>query len=151
MAALWACGGWRDAGGVSGMLDGLEWQSLGARGDRSSLLLFHWIHSGAVSIDRDGCLTAAHGFGSARSSHCAQCYGCQTYSDALRGSFFPTDCSAVEWSFSFGGRFQGCWGVWGTHHLVKNTAERFFLYFCFDFVFLFCFFFFKIPNSHSLA
>ena len=38
---------------VSEMLDELEWPSLEARRDRSSLLLFHKIHSGAVSIEKD--------------------------------------------------------------------------------------------------
>ena len=32
------------------MLDELEWPSLEARRDRSSLLLIHRMHSGAVSI-----------------------------------------------------------------------------------------------------
>ena len=35
------------------MLDELEWPSLEARRDRSSLLLFHKIHSGVVSIEKD--------------------------------------------------------------------------------------------------
>ena len=35
------------------MLDELEWPSLEARRDLSSLLLFHKIHCGAVSIDND--------------------------------------------------------------------------------------------------
>ena len=34
------------------MLDELEWPSLGAGRDRSSLLLFHKLHSGAVSIEK---------------------------------------------------------------------------------------------------
>ena len=33
------------------MLDELEWPSLEARRDGSSLLLFHKVHSGAVSIE----------------------------------------------------------------------------------------------------
>ena len=39
------------------MLDELEWPSLEARRDQSSLLLFHKIHSGAVSIEKDKYLT----------------------------------------------------------------------------------------------
>ena len=35
------------------MLDELEWLSLEARRDLSSLFLFHKIHSGAVSIEKD--------------------------------------------------------------------------------------------------
>ena len=88
-AARWACGGWRDTSGVGGMLDELEWPSLEARRDRSSLLLFHKIHSGAVSMEGDGCLAPARGLGSTRSSHSAQYCRYQTYSDALKNSFSP--------------------------------------------------------------
>ena len=42
------------------MLDELEEPSLEAHRDRSSLLLFHKIHSGAVSIEKDKYLTPAH-------------------------------------------------------------------------------------------
>ena len=38
---------------VGEMLDELEWSSLEARRDQSSLLLFHKIHCGAVSIEKD--------------------------------------------------------------------------------------------------
>ena len=34
------------------MLDKLEWPSLEARRDQCSLLLFHKIHSGAMSIEK---------------------------------------------------------------------------------------------------
>ena len=40
--------------------------------DRSSLLLFHKIHSGAVSIEKDKYLIPAHSLKSTRSSHSAQ-------------------------------------------------------------------------------
>ena len=43
------------------MLDELEWPSLEARRDRPSLLFFHKIHSGAVSIEKDKHLTPAQG------------------------------------------------------------------------------------------
>ena len=69
------------------MLDELEWPSLEAR--RSSLLLFHKIHSGAVSIEKDKHLTPACSLKSTRSSHSAQYCRYQTYSDALKNSFFP--------------------------------------------------------------
>ena len=36
------------------MFGGLGWPSLEARGDRSSLLLFHKVHSGAVSVGGTG-------------------------------------------------------------------------------------------------
>ena len=51
-AACWTCRRWRNTSGVSEMLDEPEWPSLDARMDRSSQLLFHNIHSGAVSIKK---------------------------------------------------------------------------------------------------
>ena len=72
------------------MLDELELPSLETRRDRSSLLLFHKIHSGAVSIEKDKYLTPAHSLKSTRSSHSAQYCRYQTYSDALKNYlFFP--------------------------------------------------------------
>ena len=64
------------------------WPSLEARRDRSSLLLFHKIHSGAVSIEKDKYLAPARSLKSTRSSHSAQYCSYQTYSDALKNSFF---------------------------------------------------------------
>ena len=63
--------------------------SLSGHLDRSSLLLFHKIHSGAVSIEKDKYLTPAHSLKSTRASHTAQYCRYQTYSDALKNSFFP--------------------------------------------------------------
>ena len=77
------------------ILDELEWPSLEARRDRSSLLLFHKIHCGAVSIDKDKYLTPPHSLKFTRSSHSAQYFRYKTYSDALKNSF--------SLSFSFGG------------------------------------------------
>ena len=71
-AARWPCRRWRNTSSVSKMLDELEWQSLEARRDRSSLLLFHKIHSGAVSIEKDKYLIPAHSVKSTKSSHSAQ-------------------------------------------------------------------------------
>ena len=71
------------------MLDELEWPFLETRRDRSSLLLFHKIHSGAVSIEKYKYLTPAHSLKSTRSLHIAQYCRYQTYSDALKNSFFP--------------------------------------------------------------
>ena len=42
---------------VSIMLNELEWQSLEAQRDRSSLLFFHKMHCGTVSIEKDKYLT----------------------------------------------------------------------------------------------
>ena len=68
------------------MIDELEWPSLEARRDWSSLLLFHKIHSGDVTIEKDKYLTPAHSLKSTRSSHSAQYCRYQTYSDALKSS-----------------------------------------------------------------
>ena len=70
-------------------LDELDWPSLEARRDQSSLLLFHKIHCGAVSIEKDKYMTPAHSLKTTRSSHSAQYRRHQTYSDALKNSFFP--------------------------------------------------------------
>ena len=49
--------------GIGKMLDELEWPSLEARIDRSSLLLFH---CGAASIEKDKYLTPAYSFKTTR-------------------------------------------------------------------------------------
>ena len=51
-AAHWTCRRWRNTSSVGEMLDELDWPSLEARRDQSSLLLFHKIHCGAVSIEK---------------------------------------------------------------------------------------------------
>ena len=51
-AACWTCRRWRNTSSVGKMLDELEWPSLEALRDQSSLLLFHKIHCGAVSIEK---------------------------------------------------------------------------------------------------
>ena len=56
---------------------------------KRKMLLFHKIHSGAVSIEKDKYLTPARSLKSTRSSHSAQYCRYQTYSDALKNSFFP--------------------------------------------------------------
>ena len=56
-AAPWTCRRWRNISSVGEMLDELERPSLEARRDWSSLLLFHKIHAGAVSIEKDNYLT----------------------------------------------------------------------------------------------
>ena len=88
-AARWTCRRWRNTSSVGEMLDELEWPSLEARRDQSSLLLFHKILCGAVSIEKDKYMTPAHSLKTTRSSHSAQYRRHQTYSDALKNSFFP--------------------------------------------------------------
>ena len=71
-AARLTCRTWRNTSSVGEMFDELEWPSLEARRDRSSLLLFHKIHSSAVSIETDKYLTPAHSLKSTRASRRAQ-------------------------------------------------------------------------------
>ena len=78
------------------MLDELDWPSLEAPRDPSSLPLFHKIHSGALSIKKDKYLTPAFSLKSTRSSHSAQYCRNQTYSDALKNSFSPRTIS--QWN-----------------------------------------------------
>ena len=122
---------WRNTSSVSEMLDELEWPSLEARRDRYSLLLFHKIHSGAVSIEKDKYLTPAHSLKSTRASHSVKYCRYQTYSDALKNSFSPE-------LFHSGMVFLLRWSIprqlrslWHSS-FSQNTAERFSC-------FLFCF------------
>ena len=70
-AAPWTCRRWRNTSSVGEMLDELEWPSLEAQRDQYSLLLFHKIHCGAVSIEKDKYMTLAHSLKTTRSSHSA--------------------------------------------------------------------------------
>ena len=51
-AARWTCRRWRNTSSVGDMLDELEWPSLEARREPSSLTFFYKIHSGTVSLDK---------------------------------------------------------------------------------------------------
>ena len=96
-AARWTCKRWRNTSSVGQMFDEHEWPSLEARMDQSSLLLFHKIYCGAVSIEKDKYMTPAHSLKTTRSSHSAQQYRRhQTYSNVLKNSFFPTKFSTLE-------------------------------------------------------
>ena len=123
------------------MLDELQWPSLEARRDRSSLLLFHKIHSGAVSVEKDKYLTPAHSLKSTRSSRSAQYCRYQKYSDALNTSFSPG-------LFHSGMVFLLRWSIprllrsLGHSSFSQKHSLRFFLFFFFFFFsFLFCFVF----------
>ena len=70
--ARWICRRMRNTNSVGEMLDELEWPSLEASRNRSSLLLFHKMHSGAVYREKDKYLTPAHSLRSTRTSHSAQ-------------------------------------------------------------------------------
>ena len=88
-AAGWTCRRWCNSSSVGEMLDELQWPTLEARRDQSSLLFFHKIHCGTMSIDKDKYLTPSQSTRSTRSSHNSQYCRPQTYSDALKYSFFP--------------------------------------------------------------
>ena len=88
-AARWTCRRWRNTSSVGEMLDELQWPTLEAWRDQSSLLFFHKIHCGTMSIDKDKYLTPSQSTRFTRSSHNSQYCRPQTYSDALKYSFFP--------------------------------------------------------------
>ena len=52
-AACWTCKRWCNTSSVGEILDELQWSTLEARRDQSSLLFFHKIHCGTMSIDKD--------------------------------------------------------------------------------------------------
>ena len=142
-AARWTCRRWRNTSSVGEMLDELDWPSLEARRDQSYLLLFHKIHCGAVSIEKDKYMTPAHSLKTTRSSHSAQYRRHQTYSDALKNSFFPR--TIPHWNslppsvaMPSPQRSLG-------HSLFKQKFSQKFLCFlcCFVFFCVFCFLFYQ--------
>ena len=88
-AARWSCRRWRNTSSFGEMLDELEWPSLEARREHSSLTFFYKIHSGTVSLDKDKYLTPAPNLQRTRASHDLQYSRYFAYSDALKNSFFP--------------------------------------------------------------
>ena len=94
-AARWTRRRWRNTSSVGKMLGELEWPSFEALRDRTSLLLFHKIHSGAVSIEKDKYLTPAHSLKSTRASHSAHYCRYQTHSDTLKTHFPRTNHSGM--------------------------------------------------------
>ena len=145
-AARWTCRRWRNTSSVDEMLDELEWPSLEARRK------IHKIHCGAVSIEKDKYMTPAHSLKTTRSSHSAQYLRHQTYSDALKNSFFHGlfrigIVCLLLWQIPSPQRSLG-------HSLFKQKFSQKFLCFlcCFVFLCCFCFLFLsKFPNSHSLV
>ena len=83
------CRRWRNTSSVGDMLDELEWPSLEARREQSSLTFFYKIHSGTLSLDKDKYLTPAPNLHRIRASHDLQYTRYFAYSDALKNSFFP--------------------------------------------------------------
>ena len=88
-AARWTCRRWRNRSSVSDMLDELEWPSLEARREQSSLTFFYKIHSGTVSLDKDKYLTLALNLRRTRAFHKSQYTKYLACSEALKNSFFP--------------------------------------------------------------
>ena len=88
-AAMWTCRRWRNTSSVGDMLDKLEWPSLEARREQSSLTFFYKIHSGTVSLDKDKHLTLTPNLKRTMPSHDSKYTRYFAYSDALKNSFFP--------------------------------------------------------------
>ena len=99
-AVRWTCRRWGNMSSVGEMLDELEWPSLEACRDQSSLLLFHKIPCicGAVSIEKDKYMTPAHSSKTTRSSHSAQYCRFQIYSNALKNSFPRAPRTIPHWN-----------------------------------------------------
>ena len=93
MAARWTSRRWHNTNSDTEMLDELQWPTLEAQREQFSLLFFHKIHSGAMSIDKGKYLTTSQRTRSTRSSHNSQYRRPQTYSNALECFFFPKDYS----------------------------------------------------------
>ena len=147
--ACWTCRWWRNTSSVGEMLNELQWPTLKACRDWSSLLLLHKIHSGSVSIEKDKYLTPAHSLKSTRASHSAQYRRYQTYSDALKDSFPPPPPPVI---FHSGIVFLLRWSIPRLLSSLGNSSfsqkHNRYIFLVFFFV-LFCFFS-KIPNSQSL-
>ena len=75
------------------MLEELEWPSLEANREQSSLTSFYKIHSGTVSLDKDKYLTPAPNLQRTRPSRVeytsTQVHYIFAYSDAIKNFFFP--------------------------------------------------------------
>ena len=88
-AARWTYRRWRNTSSVGKILYELQWPTLEARRDQSSLLFFHKVHCVNMSIDKDKYLTLSQRTISTMSSRSSQNCSTQTYSDALKYSYFP--------------------------------------------------------------
>ena len=116
------------------------------------LLLFHKIHCGAVSIEKDKYMTPAHIVKTTRSSHSAQYRRHQTYSDALKNSpppelFLIGIVCLLLWPILSLQRSLG-------HSLFKQKiSQKFLCFFCVVSCFVCCFFIIlsKFPNLDSLV
>ena len=78
-ADRWTCRRWRNTSSVGEMLDELQWPTLEARRDQSSLLFFHKFQCGKMPFDKDNYLTPSQRTRSTRSSHNSQYCSPQTF------------------------------------------------------------------------
>ena len=88
-AARWTCRRWRNSSSVGDMLNELQWSTLEARREQSSLTFFYKIRAGTVALDKDKYLTPAPNIRRTRASHESQYTRYLAYSEALENSFFP--------------------------------------------------------------
>ena len=89
-AARWTCRRWGNTRSFGDMLDELEWPSLEARREQSSLTFFYKIHSDTMSLEKDKYLTGAPNLRRRRkASHDSQYTRYLAYSNSLKNSFFP--------------------------------------------------------------
>ena len=88
-AARWTCRRWRNTSSVGEMLEELEWPSLEAGGTSPPCFSFKRFIVEQCLLKKDKYMTPAHSLKTTRSSHSAQYRRHQTYSDALKNSFFP--------------------------------------------------------------
>ena len=150
-AARWTWRRWQNTSSVGEMLDELGWPSLEAPRDQSSLLLFHKIHCGAVSIEKDNYMTPAHSLKTTRSSHSAQYRRHQTYSNALENSFFPR--TIPHWN-SLSRSVANNQSTEEFRALLIQTKIQpkvFVFFLCFFCVFFFIIILSNFPNSLSLV
>ena len=111
--------GWRNTSSVGDMLDELEWPSLEARREQTSLTFFYKIHSGTVFLDKDKYLTPAPNLQRTRASHDSQYTIYFAYSDALKSSFFPRPINSSVVSSKTTGEFKGLIWITGPEVCVK--------------------------------
>ena len=122
-AARWTCRRWRNTSSVGDMLDELQWPTLEARRDQSSLLFFHKIHCGTMSIDKKQVLDPVSEYKIYQVITQLTVLQAQTYSDALKYSFFPM--TIPHWN-SLAPSVVGAETTEEFRALIKMTQPEFF-------------------------
>ena len=110
-AARWTCRLLRNTSSVGDVLDELEWPSLEAPREQSSLTFFYKMHSGTVSLDKDKYLIPAPNLQRTRASHDSQYTRYFAYSNARKNSIFP--------------RFIPLWNSLPSSVVSSKTTEEF--------------------------